>query len=76
MTSHFADLWGYDVAWTLSEDGWDEEKRKQLLSLHARNQLQPKYVPALTDLGYKKMAIPHRLYKFIIDQRLEFPREV
>ena len=35
------------------------------------NRLQPKFVPALTDLGYKKMPIPPKLYDYILGERTD-----
>ncbi len=71
----FDDIWGYRVNWRLSEDGWDDEKRLQMLNLQARNELQPELVPELTERGYKKVPIPDQLYKFIKEQRIGYPRE-
>jgi len=70
---YFEDLWGYKVAWRLEEDGWDDRKRRQMLNLDKRNRVQPQFVPAFTELGYKKMKIPQQLYDFIREQRIDFP---
>ena len=43
------------------------------LSKDARNRVQPQLVPALTEVGYKKMRIPPQLYDFIREQRVDFP---
>ncbi|XP_059089948.1 uncharacterized protein LOC131885796 isoform X2 [Tigriopus californicus] len=65
----FEDVAGFKVQWNDPEDGWDEEKREDLLLIHSKNLLQPRYVPKLTKTGYRKIKIPDELYEFLLEQR-------
>lgn len=72
----FVDKWGVTIDWNNALDGWDEEKRKTLQLLAKLNDHQPKVVPAFTELGFLKMAIPESLYEFILSQKLHYQTSV
>ena len=44
-----------------------------MVLVEGQGSMQPQLVPALTELGYKKMPIPPQLYDFIREQRVDFP---
>ena len=74
----FYDLWGYPVDWSKPEDGWDEEKRRNLMDLTDFNLNQWATEKRHTDLGYLKMPIPDELYKLLLRERkmeTDFPYE-
>lgn len=67
--NYFEDVSGFKVHWNDPEDGWDEAKREDLLTIHSKNLLQPRYVPKLTKTGFHKLKIPDELFTFLLEQR-------
>ena len=67
--SVFYDLWGYPVDWTNPLDGWDDQMRKSLIDMTDIVVTQSNVLKNYTEIGYMKMPIPSKLYKFILEQR-------
>ena len=63
--STFTDLWGFEVQWQNTEDGWNPRRRERLIDLENKIIDQVAEMPAFTKEGYKKMKIPSHLYDLI-----------
>ena len=61
----FTDLWGFEVQWQNTEDGWNPRRRERLIDLENKIIDQVAEMPAFTKEGYKKMKIPSHLYDLI-----------
>ena len=61
----FTDLWGFEVQWQNTEDGWNPRRRERLIDLENKMIDQVAEMPAFTKEGYKKMKIPSHLYDLI-----------
>ena len=61
----FTDLWGFEVQWQNTEDGWNPRRRERLIDLENKIIDQVAEMPAFTKQGYKKMKIPSHLYDLI-----------
>ena len=61
----FKDLWGFEVQWQNTEDGWNPRRRERLIDLENKIIDQVAEMPAFTKEGYKKMKIPSHLYDLI-----------
>ena len=61
----FTDLWGFEVQWQNTEDGWNHRRRERLIDLENKMIDQVAEMPAFTKEGYKKMKIPSHLYDLI-----------
>ena len=61
----FTDLWGFEVQWQNTEDGWNPRRRERLIDLEKKTIGQVAEMPAFTKEGYKKMKIPSHLYDLI-----------
>ena len=48
---YFIDACGYKVNWRDENDGWDEYKRKSLISTHETNLMVPPFVPLFSETG-------------------------
>ena len=65
--SFIKDLWGYNVNWTNTDDGWNSEKRDLFIKLKSKILEQTHQFPMYSKYGYKKMKIPRALFDKIID---------
>ena len=63
------DLWGIEINWKKSEEGWDLARRHQYLTLVRMMKDQRKNIRKFTKLGYKKMKIPENVYDLILSER-------
>ena len=54
-SDQFTDKWGYTINWTDLNDGWNEEKREQLMELQVKNEVQPTIGKTLSNKISRKM---------------------
>ena len=50
----FTDLWGFEVQWQNTEDGWNPRRRERLIDLENKMIDQVAEMPAFTKEGYNK----------------------
>ena len=63
------DLWGIELNWKKSDEGWDLARRHQYLNFVRMMKDQRKNIRKFTKLGYKVMKIPQNVYDLILSER-------
>ena len=65
----FKDLWGVELNWTNSDEGWDLARRHQYLNIVRVMRDQKKNLKKFTKLGYNVIKIPQNVYDLILSER-------
>ena len=67
---------GHEIAWKNMTDGWTPSRRLEYLEQCRKTTRSRQIVPKYTQKGFIKMAIPKKLFEFMLNRRVESFQEI